>query len=419
MAVIVDALERNPTKGLQELCVTENEITGVGCKAVARVVASKRLQILILSENCVGDDGAIALRQVLEQDEQQSLINLVLNRNYIMERGIPAMAQMLCVNQTLQELDVSDNMIDDAAALEMAKALSANRCLKKLNLKHCVIPAQGFAAIGQSLMQNSTLTELCSGCPHGKENVFFDGLQKNIGLRTLHLFGLDDSRVVALAQSLALNSTLTRLNLFWLRIRQQGLDCLATLLSGTTPLRSLELKQLSFEEEVSFATFADALQSNRSLELLHVEKSGPLAVEFLILLCSALKSNCALKSLHLSRVFVNSFGAAQFGGMLMHNKTLSTLILDDTFLLDGPCEIMAALRCNYALLGKVLLGTLVGGEKVEEILERNRNRYDCWRKSVLCWMLVSKRLRISKDIALLVGKRMWETRFENNEEDEE
>ena len=72
----------------------------------------------------------------------------------------------------------------------------------------------------------------------------------------------------------------------------------------------------------------------------------------------------------------------------------------------------AALEKNYALEKLRIFCSDSMREQVKQFLLRNAARYQQWRNSVMGWMWASKhlRMRLPRDVALMIGKMIWKTR---------
>ena len=114
---------------------------------------------------------------------------LAINSCFIGEIGVTALANALCVDRVLKELDLSYNRIGPTGATALADALRVNRVLTNLKLRWNSIGNEGAKAIGKALAVNGVLT-------------------------TLSIAGnsIRDEGAVAIAEALRVNAVLTSLN---------------------------------------------------------------------------------------------------------------------------------------------------------------------------------------------------------------
>ena len=84
------------------------------------------INVLDLSNQCIGDEGAVALAALLVRDSYITSINL--SHNYISERGVLALADAIQRNcGSLQKVSLVDNDISNKAAVALFKAIKALR----------------------------------------------------------------------------------------------------------------------------------------------------------------------------------------------------------------------------------------------------------------------------------------------------
>ena len=132
-------------------------ISHVGTKALAQALKSIDMITLNLSgnDNAIGDDGAVAIAEVLHHNS--TLQELRLSTNSIGDDGAVALAKALHHNSTLKRLHLSSNSISDDGAVALAKALHHNFTLKELHLDNNSISDDGAEALAKALCHNSTL----------------------------------------------------------------------------------------------------------------------------------------------------------------------------------------------------------------------------------------------------------------------
>ena len=90
-----------------------------------------------------------------------SVTKLILNRNFIGDKGTSSLSKALMVNKFLAFLELSCNSIGDEGATSLSKALSVNTSLKKLDLSHNLIGDKGSNSLFEALRDNikSSLTD--------------------------------------------------------------------------------------------------------------------------------------------------------------------------------------------------------------------------------------------------------------------
>lgn len=137
ISIITVALETNTT--LHTFHLTNdikfsNESAGLFAKALR---ANTYLQVLHLSHNGIGDDGAEKLAEALT--ENQTLRDLDLADNQIHSHGVQKIASTLqCSNRTLERLSLNYNPIGDGCVDSLVDMFQYNNTLKELDILRTV-----------------------------------------------------------------------------------------------------------------------------------------------------------------------------------------------------------------------------------------------------------------------------------------
>jgi len=130
--LIAEALEGNCT--LTALHLSRNSIGPHGAAKLAAVLASGALAELDLSDNRLGDAGAVALAGALEPTARLETLDLRVNS--VGDEGAESLALVLARNAALTALHLRDNCIGDAGAERIAEALQDNTHLTTLDLSY-------------------------------------------------------------------------------------------------------------------------------------------------------------------------------------------------------------------------------------------------------------------------------------------
>jgi len=123
------------------------------------------IEKLDLHGNWIGNQGAFALAQVLQQQHHCNRLKyLELAKTGIREEGCMALARALCDNTTLLTLGLADNVHTNATYLAFAEALKVNRTLKVLNLQVNMddLSVKAMQAMVDTLHENDVLEDLNS-----------------------------------------------------------------------------------------------------------------------------------------------------------------------------------------------------------------------------------------------------------------
>lgn len=134
LEVLATSLEANTV--LAELNLYSNDINSEGAVIVAKMIKDKSsLNILGLSNNCIGFGGAREIASTC-QAALFKLQKLSLESNLIGNLGLTGLTKALTDNETLEELFLYNNDLDDTSMGELANCLKNKNKLKTLGLEY-------------------------------------------------------------------------------------------------------------------------------------------------------------------------------------------------------------------------------------------------------------------------------------------
>ena len=250
------------------------------------------------------------------------------------------LAKMLPENSTVRVLNLEYSGITNEGLDTLAKHLCKNSTLKTLNLAQNDVgfkseSPSNFTGMAEMLAINDKLEELSPRCnPLGSAGVTWiaKALESNKGVKRLNLgiTNCGDEGAAALAKMLSANSNIRELSLDNNGITNEGLDILAKGLCKNTTLETLTLSEndLGFKNESpsKFTGMAEMLATNDKLKVL-VLNHNPLGSTGVTWIAEALESNKGVKRLSLNGTDCGDEGAAALAKMLGVNKTLESLYL--------------------------------------------------------------------------------------------
>lgn len=168
-----NSLGGTPT-GVQELCawlstnlvsqplikldVRYNDLGAQGMHALCKVLP-KSLEYLYVEGNSIGDDGAMALAQVLQQDDCK-LQSVFLGANQIRVDGAMALAKTLETNKTLVKLYLEGNQIGPEGASsfsQVLETLNGDTGLKHLFVDNNAIGKEGSQRLAAALQSETAI----------------------------------------------------------------------------------------------------------------------------------------------------------------------------------------------------------------------------------------------------------------------
>ena len=267
----------------------------------------------------------------------------------LLAKAVPSMS-------SLEELWLGDNPIGSGGAVEVIKALCGSG-VKQLWLYDTGIGEPDCEALCEVLKSSHSLQHLYIFQNNlSSESVasIITGLSRNSSLTTLSVsyshFSM--ANVDSLASVLKDHSkcTLTVLVLQDCHISSEGAVELAAVLCKNTTLEHLDLSRNPIGEHLKGVTaVAKMLVENKTLTNLglqdcHISSEG--AVE----LAAALCKNSTLKRLFLDHNPIGVEGASSMSDMLQHNTSLGTLWLsDDSVGEEGVHQLINSLKHNQTL----------------------------------------------------------------------
>ena len=192
VAILSSAIiQKGADSTLSLLDFRSNNITGTGALSIQGLIVNGfNIKTLILSDNMLGDSGAMALARGLKQVSRGSMQKLDLNSNSISEDGATAFAMMLRFNKSLSELNLSFNNIGDQGAVAIAAALQINTTLRCLSLRRNGIGNTGVQKIAEYLPRMSALKEFILSKNDFDQNgasALLRGLRSNVELEYLNV----------------------------------------------------------------------------------------------------------------------------------------------------------------------------------------------------------------------------------------
>lgn len=314
---ICSALERNKTVTTLEL--SDSNVSLEGSRALAKMLLENSTisKLVFTKQNLKRTEGTRPIAEALQDNE--TILDLDLSDNHIGSEGAALIIDALAVNKVLSRLVLSGNDIEDEGLLGIPKALKVNRALRELILEKNDFRRIGATALASALSHNSQITLL------------------NLSRCAISLDGLK-----ALSTVLRATNTIKDLKMAHCRLGNPEAEELAAALKQSQTLQTLDLDYNSFGAEGMSSLFS-IVQANpriRNLSMWGNLISGPLAKEF----AAALKSNTYLKSL---RINLSSYDheMADLAGSLRTKQNLTDLHIHGKFSVES-LRILSALLTN-------------------------------------------------------------------------
>ena len=243
---------------------------GIGPDKIPDLVKSIsliNLTKLNLSVNKIGNDGADSICELLMGLDSACTIEILdVSYNEITTKGISRIFYSLTNNQTLSNLNISNNFFGTGLSNNFYSFIVENSGVKILNLSGCQIKSHSLT-------------------------IFPDALPKNRTLEELDLSGnnIDDNGVEAICIGLSRNLGLKKLNLSYNFIKERGGKSFANCFKMNHSLAELNLRENNINDEAG-QLLEDICRKNRNLLELNLELN-PLALKFVFNIKDSLKKN--------------------------------------------------------------------------------------------------------------------------------
>ncbi|KAK2906718.1 hypothetical protein Q8A67_005703 [Cirrhinus molitorella] len=420
----LDDLLQDPNCQLKRLRLLQNPDAGEACQYVIKYLGKNPLLLreLNLSGHELGDTQVNQIAALL-QDKHCKLNTLLLCDCGLTEQSCSALATVLISNHSLQELDISNNNLQDSGVKKLQKGIENTNCkLEKLRLSNCSINEEGYKALASALRSNpSHLIELdLTGNDPGQSGVkeLSDLLQdtnrelklrflgpaadeachfvsETVGdnpllMRELNLSGqeLGDTRVNQIAALLQdKHCQFNKLQLRCCNMTNEGCSALTSALKlNPSQLRELDLSGNELGDK-GFKGLGDLLMNLQcKLEKLHLCKCS-IKKKQCGVLTSALNSNPShLRELDLSCNELEQLGVANLCDLLMNPQCkLEKLHLHGCSITEEHGLLTSALKSNPSHLRELYLSrNKLGDSGVKNLSDLLRNPQCKLEKLHLC-----------------------------------
>ena len=174
---------------LTHIRIVDNDLKSAGIRPICEAVRKNaKIECLDLSGNGLVESDGEYFENLIE--EKNSLRELYLGHNQLMDHGVRRICEALKKNDTLEILDLSWNHIRLKGAEAIGEALEVNHGLLKVNLEWNGLYQDGAFSIAKALQKNDTLFELNLVCNRLSEYCIAEilkGLDSNSSLEILRI----------------------------------------------------------------------------------------------------------------------------------------------------------------------------------------------------------------------------------------
>lgn len=280
-------------------------------------------------------------------------------------------------NNTLTNLNLSKNNLQDDNIYILAEILKNNNTLQKINLSDNFISDNGFTFIINALVNNSSIVSLNLSYNNIIDLILdqyplLDNFRKNKSLQELRLSHnmLTTDGIIVLSEILKYNSSLLTLDLSINKITANQLNYLTDALKVNKTLTELILTRNLIKDD-GFYQIINILKENILKDLwISSNEITDINIKYL---CEVLKINSSLRSLDLSFNNLTDISIYYLADILEDNETLEYLDLSNNKITcNALIKMFEALESNSSL-------KFFGINKVSTI---NNNLFECVKKTL-------------------------------------
>ena len=235
--------------------------------------ANKSLQSLNISYNNLHDKGIVYFHECLKVN--CTLKKLDMSENNIRSEGGKLIGKgIIQLTETLQQLNISHNMLSYEAIETISKYLKDNKSIQKFNISHCCIIGNGPELIAEAIEINTTLRILDISCNWlGDVGIISiaNNLKCNNTIQKLNLSStwMASSGAVKIAEALCVNTALQTLDVSHNILQDVGVTAIGECLKKNSTLQNLNVSFTSFTN-LTAIKFAETLQVNTGLHTLNL-----------------------------------------------------------------------------------------------------------------------------------------------------
>ena len=356
---------------LMTLNISHNMITDEAAEIIATVLShNNKLQSLNLSYNYFTSKGFVKIFEHLQFI--MYLRSLNISHNEITIKAAHSIATFLTHNSKLEELDLSNAILQTAGIIVIFKSLRYFSNLKKVYINGTMITDEAADDIAAVLSQNTELEELDIGCNHLQRlvamiicraslmnlttlNISHNGmtaesahdigtfLSRNTKLEKLNLSHNHLSSAIRICRTSL--TDLTTLNISHNDITAKTAYDIATLLSGNTKLEKLDLSH----NNLSAGIIMICKTKLTKLTTLDISHNG-ITVEATKDIAAFLSHSTKLQFLDLSCNNLQESGCVNIFKVLQHTSVLSSLKVSDCGVIGEAADELATVLLHNILL---------------------------------------------------------------------
>ena len=316
----------------------------------AAIRANSSLEKLWLFGNRLGSS-TVLIANALKQVTTLKELNLNGNQNRSEELA-PALTSIISHNNSMENLLLRDNNLNDDGILKIAQSLCKHTKLKMINLQSNNITEKSAEALASIISSNTGLEELYLGNNTMQLGVITisTALKSISSLKVLNLDhnNIPEEAAAELSDTIKANNLIEKL---WLN--NNNLSSMSVIAEACCHISSL--KDFSFKNIGISVTatndIATVIRHNSSIQLLSMSDNNLQSSGFMVI-AQALKVTSSLKLLYAYGINVTSTVTEELSSVIKQNLSMEELSLGDNLLENGLMQIVES--CSRLTSLKVL-----------------------------------------------------------------
>ena len=367
------------------LNISNNNISKEGIYKLVNLLSDEKCTLakLNLSNNLIGDEGAIILSQGISKNH--SLIAINLSTNYILNSGLIALSKSLnseTGNKTIKKINLSKNEISNPGLMEFCSILKNENKYRftKIDFSHNNLTDTSIIEFGEFLQNHPSILKLNMSNISTEENLttFFNSCKKLYQLKKIDFQNSKISKANSQAFNdiLLSNKNIQIINLSNNKLLgEEGILNISTGIEHNSKIISINLSHCNINDEGTII-LSNSLFKNLDIKEINLQ-DNKISEKGTKAIVDKLLRKTSLKFLDLSFNKINSKGGFYIGSGLKDAQGIQNLLLGYNNIEDEGCEFIAeGLEKNCSLIELNLDNNNISNKGINAIskyLKKNEN----------------------------------------------
>ena len=343
---------------LNKLSINKNNITEKASSDVAALIScNTQLQELDISDNLLQSTGVITILKALEGIS--TLTKLFISKNYITENAASDVATLISCNTQLQELDISDNLLQSTGVITILNTLEGISTLTKLFISKNCITENAAIYIAALISCNTQLQELDISDNYLQSTGVITISKALQGISTLTKLCINNNNINSnaandIATAISYNNQLRELNISGNNLQTTGTIIILKTLRYISTVIKLNISKNNITQKAA-DDIAAVISCSTQLQELDISDNNLQTIGGMKIL-KALKNTSTVKKLFISKNYITDKAANEIAAVISCNTQLQELDISDNYLqTTGAVPISKALP-DTSNLNKLYIG---------------------------------------------------------------